>query len=647
MKTQWPNEKNKEYHDYSLDVKRELIFFIDNYKKELEKNIFSLTDLVIESGVSYNELHSKVSSIVVDIDLSYNTEDKIDIISTWICVLSMIKSPNLNTWLNVRKIFHHSNNIKFWLEDSILVHTNIYPEDKCSLIALSNTVISALEDGDSRLIPNRDRGSLKDSSLIWRRTSEKLTEIWWGLRGFDPWAHSSELVVFSVLKTLDNEQFNRRISKCENPYLVDVYLYAIGVDRSYSCWEEIVKIAPLSFKEDGEWNGSVLMPLLLVYAQKGIQQAVYKLPRNNLPPEDEEKAKNEIDELNSSIVTLLEQRDDSYPLLARWSTWLMREVILAGGDNQDSVTSVAYRNNSLLKVIGGTIQTDSNFKLTTELLPDWERWVYRAVLALHSYNNFINQQECSDFIEEWNLDFDSWSDKKGTRLIESSRLFNMKSQETPNKSSHLLAYSIAMSNSPSLNWIKLWNNTRLLREIVEYGDFQDSRVDRYKGSTEAIRLVFLAFDIGLAILDQIAQRYIDNKEISKNEIIQLYRALLTSVNEMREVNYFIDIEKWENASLSLIVRRLHWESGVGDIAIFDLQDKPSFSDLVKQSTYDVVFFGRVIENTLIYQGELIDRIDLPKQKIIEIINDIELIKSANDNKFRVNQKTIDEFRKLL
>ncbi|EHR5763460.1 hypothetical protein KUK88_003242 [Vibrio parahaemolyticus] len=646
MKTQWPNEKNKEYQDEILNLRKDLIFFIDNYKKELEERLDLLSDLIVESGVEYNELHSEVRSSIIDVDVNYNAEDKVDLISTWICVLAMVKSPTLNTWLNIKKIFYNSNNIKFWLEESILVHTEIHPEDKCSFIALSDTVINALEENDRRIISERHRGSLENALLYWKETSEKLTEIWWGLRGFDPWSYSSELVVFSVLKTLDNEKFIQRISKFENPYLVDVCLFAIGVDNSYSCWEEIVKLAPLSFEKDGEWNGSVLMPLLLVYAHKGIQQAIYGLPHSNLSPEDEAKAKNEIDELNSSIVTLLAQREDSHPLFARWSTWLMREVIISGSDDQDNVTSVAYRNNSLLKAIGQSIQLSSNFQLSSESVPAWERWVYRAVLALHSYNGFITQQECSDFIDEWSLDFDSWNDDKGAQLIESSRLFNMSSQKIPNNSSHLLAYSIAMSNSPSSNWIKLWNNTRLLREIVEYGDFQDSRIDRYKGSTEAIRLILLGFTIGLAILDQMAQRYIDDGSISKDEILDLYRALLKAANEMREINYFIDIDKWEDALLSLIIRRLHWESGVGNIAIFNLQDTPSFSDLVKQSTYDVVFFWRVIENTLIYQNKLVDRIDLSKQKIIDLVNDIELVKNASDKKFRINSKAIDEFSKL-
>lgn len=58
------------------------------------------------------------------------------------------------------------------------------------------------------------------------------------------------------------------------------------------------------------------------------------------------------------------------------------------------------------------------------------------------------------------------------------------------------------------------------------------------------------------------------------------------------------------------------------------------------------FFWRVIENTLIYQNKLVDRIDLPKQKIIDLVNDIELVKNASDKKFRINSKAIDEFSKL-
>ncbi|TMO82452.1 hypothetical protein [Pseudoalteromonas spongiae] len=646
MKTQWPNEKNKEYQDEILNLRKDLIFFIDNYENEFEKRLDLLSDLIVESGVDYYELHSEVKSSLIDVDINYTTEDKVDLISTWICVLAMVKSPTLKTWFNIKKIFYSSDNIKFWLKESILVHTKIHPEDNCSLIAISDTVINALEENDTRIISERHRGSLENTLLYWKESSEKLKEIWWGLRGFDPWSYSSEFIVFSVLKTLDNEKFNQKITKFENPYLVNVCLFAIGVDNSYSCWEEIVKLAPLSFEKDGEWNGSVLMPLLLVFAHKGIQQAVYRLPHGNLPHEDEVKAKNEIAELNSSIVALLAQREDSHPLFARWSTWLMRQVIISGSNDQDNVTSEAYRNNSLLKEIGRSIQPNSNFQLSSESIPAWERWVYRAALAFHSYNGFISQQECSDFIDEWSLDFDSWNDEKGAQLIERSLLFRMNSQEIPDNSSHLLAYSIAMSNSPSSNWIKLWNNTRLLREIVEYGDFQDSRVDRYKGSTEAIRLILLGFNVGLAILDQMAQRYIDDAGISKDEILDLYRALLKAANEMREINYFIDIEKWEDALLSLIIRRLHWESGVGNISIFNMLDTPSFSDLVKQSTHDVVFFWRVVENTLIYQHKLVDRIDLPKQKISDLVNDIELVKNASDKKFRISSKAIDEFSKL-
>ncbi|WP_024873341.1 hypothetical protein [Tolumonas lignilytica] len=647
MKIKWPREKKNESYTDGIDVRKELSFFIENYEESFLEKCSTLIDSIVKDGVKYPELQSEIKHIIKNIDVDYSTEDYLDLISTWACVLAMVKSPSLNTWLNIKNIFYHSNNIMYWLEDSIFVHAKIHPKDRKVFITLSELVIDALELNKGNLIPDRYGKSVDNLLHRWKKTSEKLTEIWWGLRGGDSWLYNCEFVLFSVFKTFDKTQFIKKISSSENPYLIDATLYAIGVDNCYSCWEDAVKSAPIAFSEDGGWNGSILLPLLLVAARRNVQQAVSHLPQFNLPSEDEAKAKAEIAELTSSIAALLNKRSDALPLFARWSTWLMREIIVSNDSDEDNVTSPNFINHSLIKEIGKSLPSDCIFQVLSKEVPLWENWIYRSVLTVHSYNGFIQPQDCESFIDEWNLKFEDWKTEKGRQLIESSSLFNMQGQEIPSPSNQFLAYSFAMSESPTSNWKHLWSNTRLLREIVELGDIEDSRLDRYKGSTEAVKLIWLAFSVGIATLDQLVQQYIDRKNISKDEILNLYRALLGASNEMKEINYFIDIEKWEKASLVLFLRRLHWDSEVGKIEVFDSRDKPSFADLVEQSTHDVVFFWRFIEYAIGYEDHLLNKIELPKSRVVELVDDIKLIKSASDRKYSIDLKVIEKCAKRL
>ncbi|WP_271099508.1 hypothetical protein, partial [Enterococcus faecalis] len=85
------------------------------------------------------------------------------------------------------------------------------------------------------------------------------------------------------------EIFHQLLGCSTNPFLVNSALLSAGIGAfspRFRQWEDSVRAAPAAFDPDGKWNGSVVLPLLLVHARNALLQPGKQTPRYEADEEE-------------------------------------------------------------------------------------------------------------------------------------------------------------------------------------------------------------------------------------------------------------------------------------------------------------------------------------------------------------------------
>ncbi|TDM05088.1 MAG: hypothetical protein C4K60_20035 [Ideonella sp. MAG2] len=189
-----------------------------------------------------------------------------DMVLTMACAILLSQRPDLSTWRMVRQVAYHSRSLGESLGAAMSAHRRVSATAGQAYVTLAVLLFKALESGvleAASELRNQDR---KNAREHWR-ANRSLEEIWWGLRGSDFMNFEEEMRVFGVLSEIDLAVFQRLLGDSQDPLLVDAALLSAGVGAftpRFAVWERCANEAPDAFAEDGSWNGSVLMPLLLL-----------------------------------------------------------------------------------------------------------------------------------------------------------------------------------------------------------------------------------------------------------------------------------------------------------------------------------------------------------------------------------------------
>lgn len=594
MSTQWPDERES---DVQQQFGNRLIDTKDNLSRLLEACPSGLPPTFVEAVEWISRQGDDTSELARRMDHTSNVlklmefPESVNLLMTWACAEALAKTSSLQTWQNVRKLISHSWQLEHWLSDAMIVYVEHKPSAKDAYVKLAKDVFKALDNFQLASQSDRHNEERRQLRRAWNENREKLDEIWWGLRGGSI-DYEEGLPLFQVLEALDFDEFLAVLSQSTNPYLVHLAFWAIGVSTKFGLWERLAASAPLAFAADGTWNTSVSMPLLLVIARDQLLQAGSHILRD-ASDADAEKVKQEIANLTETIVGILAKRQDALPLFARWSTWLMRQLLMEGLKDANNVCSPAFVDAALIEAIGRQLQGKAVNPEPPSDAPTWEAWCYRAVLSSYANSGFIALPDCKNFLDEWMLNLDDWIGDRGKQLRERASLIVVMIKEMPSDAVRLLAYPIAMSDSPVDIWIGLWNDTQSLREIVEFGNSETSDSNEYQERDEAGKLLLLVFSMGLAVLDQRASQCLASSSHQARDLAKLHGALAFAVREMREID-ILNREQWLQAVRNLAVRRLIWESRDIDIEkdgkfpVFLPEDKPNFSDYLKAESNDAM-----------------------------------------------------------
>lgn len=657
MTMQWFSEReyiNQQPIDgFSIDFD-EFRQLMAEYPETLPTAFDDAVNWVIQQGNDISELKQRMTAVSDELELA-DFPDSVNLLMIWVWVEALAKNPSLQTWKNVRKLKSNSERLEYRLSDAMIIYAEKQTDAKETYIALAKEVFTALDNFE--LTSQFDRNNKEREQLreVWKENAEKLDEIWWGLRCSESESYREEYPLFQVLEVLAFDEFLAVVSKSKNPYLVNSVL-EVGTYYNFSLWKKLADSAPSAFDNEGKWNDeSVMMPLLLVTARDALLYAGHNLPYSEVTDIKITEIKQEITKLTKAVIATLSERKDALPLFARWSTWLMRQLLIQQTEDADNVRSSVFVDATLIEEIGRELK-DKNIILNSPSdAPAWEAWCYRCVLASHAHNGFMAIPDNEHFLNEWIINLDDWASEKGKQLREHAALIMNLTKKMPSYAAQYLAYPIAMSQSqsPVDAWLKLWNDTQTLREIVEFGDVDTSESDAYKSRNEAGKLLLLVFCIGLAILDQRVSQCPTSNSPQARGLAKLHQALALAVQEMRETDDSLNREQWLQAVQHLAVRRLIWEDRIievkkeGQLFVFLPTDKPTFSDYLNAAKNDVLELLAVLQMTELNESDckiVQNKIKEASIDLKDAINTIERLNAISASKYPITGKRLNEIK---
>ena len=649
---QWPNEResvNQQLSgNYTFDPKDGLRRLLDVCPSELPSAFDEAVEWIAQYGNDTSELERRMRDVSSELELTEIPEN-VNLLMAWACAEALAEMPLLQTWQNVRELKRHSWQLEHWLSDAMVVCLERKLKVRGAYIKLAKEVFEALDSLQLTSLSDRYNKEREQFRNAWDENPNKLEEIWWGLRWFHPMNYEEEFPLFKVLTSLDFSEFLAVVSRSKNPFLVNAALWSGGAFSEFSLWERLAVSAPVAFDDEGTWNSSVTMPLLLVTARDQLLQAGSHITHFNASDVEVEKLKQEIVSLAEAVVGTLNKRQDAPSLFARWSTWLMRQLLMQGLKDAENVRSSTFADATLIEAIGRELHGKTVNSVPPSDAPAWEAWCYRAVLASHANNGFIPVPDWKGFVEEWAINLDDWAGERGKQLRERASLIVTTIKGIPGDAAHSLAYAIAKSESPVDAWIALWNTTQTLREIVEFGDIDVSGADEYQSRGEASGLLLLVVCIGLSILDQHASQCQTGGTPQARALAKLHGALALAVREMQDIDDTLNREQWLQVVRHLAVRRLIWEDRTtvvrrnGVFPIFLPEDKPTFSDYLSAAKSDEMELLAVLQMTLLNESDrkiVQDKLHAASIDLVAVIENVKRLNAISDRKYPIDDSQL-------
>lgn len=656
MNEHWPSERQAErredFVDSSFKNEQDFIALVNAIPNGLPRDFDDVVIWIVEQDGDLSELEQRTAQFADE--FAPAIPDSHPLLMTLACGAALARDPSLQTWSKVNVFKYNSWQLAHWLGEAMMAYAEMHCSARNAYAGLAKEAFSALDNFTLESKSARINEERLGAWAYWNERQHKLEEIWWGLRDWSGFInYEEELPLFKVFYKLNPDEFIRTISRSVNPYLISASLFVAGIGAfspRFSEWKRIMYAAPVAFEGDGKWNGSVLLPLLLVDARNQLLQARQDLRNSDLTPGELDEIKQEITSTAELILTALAARQDAAAIFSRWSPWLMRQILGQTEKEIADVKSAAFADSALIDAIGSKLRDRVLPQSSPNDAPLWEDWCYRCALASFAYNGHIQASAWEAFGDEWRLSPEDWVGDKGQLLRKHANLITTLTKEIPGVAANLLAYPIAQSSSPVEAWNGLWNDANALREIVEFGD-SDAIEDEYSSGSEAGRLSLLLFRIGLAIFDQGAARCSDNNSPEARSLAILFKALNLATCEMREIDSTLNRDEWLLVIQHLAVRRMIWENPTGNetesmkFQVFNVDDEPSVSDILYEAK------GNVIELVAILQSLLLNSPDVSRLKaelntasidLVDIVNSFRSLNQYHPRKYPIDEAQLQK-----
>lgn len=501
-----------------------------------------------------------------------------DMVLTMACAMLLGQSPKLETWRMVRQVARHSWPVEHWLGEAMSAHKRVSAVAGQAYVTLAVLLFEALESGELEAASARRNQDRKNAREHWR-ANRSLEEIWWGLRGSDFMNFEEEMRVFGVLSEIDPAVFQRLLGNSQDPLLVDAALLSAGVGAftpQFSVWEACANAAPDAFAKDGGWNGSVLMPLLLLRARDELLEPGRQLPRIGASEAEVASITSEVEALVQAVVDVLARRADAPGMFARWSTWLMRQQLRQRNQDPVDIRSSDYVDKALVVRLGRAVLDRGLVPAPPADAAPWEAWCYQCVLSMLAAESIGEPPPFVPFADQWQLTPEDWHQQKGRDLLARAST-RLPSDEIPGLFAHLLVFPLASRAGFAAGWLRLWNSAHYLREVLEFGSF-DAVENDYSDRSDASSLLLLLGCMGLGCFDQAASRLGKDDPVEAGELVSLHGFLTSAAMEISQLDDTLHRDRWQTILQHLALRRIYGDervAGTSRAAVFAPEDETS------------------------------------------------------------------------
>jgi hypothetical protein len=503
-------------------------------------------------------------------------------LSTTVCAWALAKVPHLSVWLKVRQIARESWEIEHWLHEAMAAQVQRDEAAGKAYTTLAIELFRALEDGSLKSDTGRHNEARDRNRARWKVTNDRLDELWWGLHNEDFMSYEDEMRVLGLLADIAPVEFQQLIGGSCDPFLVEAALLGSGVGAfspRFSQWAACVKAAPPAFAQDGRWTGSVVLPLLLVHARNHLQAPSRQIPQFGADAAEVAVLTAQVRQLIQAVIETIRTREDAQPAFARWSTWLMRQMLAAKESEFDDIRSHGFVDGALLEAIGKVIDGQNLVSTAPADAPPWEVWCYYCVRASLAHDRVIKPPSFEEFAGQWKLAPEDWRQPRGRDLLEKAGL-HIPRDDMLSTSMQLLALPLANTPEFAKEWQRLWENAYYLREVLEFGS-EDAGSNARKDSSDASRLLLVLVGVGLACFDQVATRVEASTERSSDGMADLHGAVAAAVKEVLHIDDTIYRGRWRVMFQHVGLRRAYWDAKFGvkrEVDIFTTQDTSPMHD---------------------------------------------------------------------
>lgn len=583
MTMQWVRERSaelEEFQDHSDWRTREsFLGMMAQIDGDASRPIASLAESLMTSNEP-SEVESLQELAQQQTKLPFDT----DMLLTLACAWALRSNPQLATWLTVRRVAYNSWQIEHWLNEAMAAYVQKDVKAREAYIDLAIRLFKALESGELKSEISHKNEEREVAWEHWKSAEYPLEELWWGLRDSDFMSYEEEMRIFGLLSEIAPADFQQLITGSHNPFLVDAALLSAGVGAfspRFSQWEVCAKGAPLAFSQDGSWTGSVLLPLLLVHARNELLESGRQVPRYGADEAEVASLTAQVTELVQAVVNVLASREDAPAMFARWSVWLMRQVLHPREESFNDIRSHSFVDNALLEAMGKAMSRQEQPQLLAipEDAAPWEAWCYRCVQSSFAHGGLIDTPFFKEFVSQWQLTPEDWHGSRGRGLLRRASL-HLPGDDIPGLSANLLVFPLASRSGFASGWQQLWDSAYYLREVLEFGSV-DAGTRIYSDRADASRLLLLLGCMGLACFDQAASRLEVSPERLAEEMTSLHGALAAATMEALHLDDTLNRDKWQTLLQHLALRRVYWDGSYtaeNRTVLFAEQHEPTIQD---------------------------------------------------------------------
>ncbi len=496
-------------------------------------------------------------------------------------VAALRKTPTREMWEYLWSLAWHSAPLEAFLPQAVIAAAGD-TTFRDQFFAVTRSVVGNAAQNPGRRAIQREKEVGRNLREHWRNHPQ-LSSLWRG--NFEHSFHSvgrDDDHVLSIVAEIDVAEFVRLLALYDYPDPVAHALMWCGASWRFERWDALASAAPTAFEEKAKWNGSLILPLLLGIARDQFQFGL----GHNPTPDQVSDTTSDIKSLAAEVAKIVAPRTDAVGCVTRWGNWLVRTAIPAVSANQiphpNDAASQGFVEDSLLDAL--IIEMPANH-WNPEPAPDaetWEPWCHLATGVLIALAGKASMPSPAEFLNEWHLSPDKWSAQHGQRLKLHAIPFDGAEHRADGYGARLLAIPMVDGERADKRWKHFWTSTATLREVVEFGDPDETDNGGWQGRADAARLLMLQFSIGLMMMDHLIGPQQPLGYDQRTALEGLLPLLDEAVSEMTAIDQ-LNGKFWSEAFRHLAIRRAKWLSiGTGPNSVaLSAETKPILADFIR------------------------------------------------------------------